>query len=66
MCSSDLTNLTADGGTGATNRFVGINATADVVTGGRIGRKLYETMVVLGDASQATMGDAEDTIFPDV
>lgn len=48
------------GATGAT----GVQATS-VVMGGRFNRKTYETLVAMS-ISQADMGDAEDTIFPDV
>ena len=47
------------GATGAT----GIQATS-VIMGGRFNRKIYETLVAMG-VPPATMGDAEDTIFPD-
>ena len=47
------------GATGAT----GVQATT-VVMGGRFNRKTYETLVAMGIPA-ATMGDAEDTIFPD-
>lgn len=48
------------GATGAT----GVQATS-VVMGGRFNRKTYETLVAMS-IDQADMGDAEDTIFPDV
>jgi hypothetical protein len=46
------------GSTGAT----GVVGT--VIMGGRFNRKTYETLVAMGIPA-ATMGDAEDTIFPD-
>jgi len=46
------------GSTGAT----GVVGT--VIMGGRFNRKIYETLVAMG-VPPATMGDAEDTIFPD-
>jgi hypothetical protein len=46
------------GSTGAT----GVVGT--VIMGGRYNRKLYETLVAMS-VPAATMGDAEDTIFPD-
>lgn len=48
------------GATGAT----GIQATS-VVMGGRFNRKTYETLVAMS-IDQATMGDAENTVFPNV
>jgi hypothetical protein len=60
-----LVNLTADS-VGYGVYLQGITAVgATSAMGGRFNRKTAETLVVLGDASQATMGDAEDTIFPD-
>jgi hypothetical protein len=47
------------GSTGAT----GVVGT--VIMGGRFNRKIHETLVAIG-VPAATMGDAEDTIFPDV
>lgn len=42
----------------------GTDAAATAVMGGRFGRKSKETLVAMG-VPAATMGDAEDTIFPD-
>lgn len=55
--------LTDSNGSG-NHTLTGVTATGDVVMGGRFGRVVKETIVAMG-VPAATMGDAEDTQFPD-